>query len=215
MKIKKFFTIVLLALISFAFTTCDMMGTIVGTLSGMQTYFQSGNNARASASVSGARVEFFVSNLLFGHDSGNGSAWIIGFPPSSHNNGGWYDIDGINRARVYLQNNSEQSSLMRFSIKGIRIDNTIYKIDQNSGEGTQYTGSFSYDNNDQFDIIAGDITKSGNQFLNPASPVLPMDSIPDLLKVKEFVLLVDESKLHINGVLKDDWWNCFSFSIRY
>lgn len=216
MNIKIIFSAILLVLASFMFTTCDDIGTIIGTIKGVQTYFQSDGSersVRSTRSASGDRVEFFVSNLLFGHDSGSGSTKIIAFPPSSRNNGGWYDINGINRARVYHSGSPERSSLMRFSIKGVRINDNVYSINESTGAGTLYTGSFTYDNNNQFDIIAGDITKPGNQFISPTAPVLPMKSIPNMREVKEFILKVDESKLHTDGVLEANWWECFSFVV--
>ena len=221
MKIKTILSISAIFVFSVVLSTCDAFGTVIGTVrpKQIQTYFQSNGGARSARntqSSTGSRIEFFVASLLFGHDSGSGSTWIIGFPPSVHNNGGWYDIDGINRAHVYHHGTPERSSLIRFSIKGVRIDNVVYNFDPWTGAASIFTGTFSYDNHSEplFDIIAGDITKPGNQFINPNAPVIPMASIANMHEVSEFILVVDEEKLHTDGVPNSNWWECFSFVVR-
>ena len=106
------------------------------------------------------------------------------------------------------------------STKAVRVNETIYSIDPSTGVRTLYTGKdqVNIEKSSQFDIVAGDITKPGNQLLNPNAPVLPMDRIPLLLAISEFIPVVDESKLlkYDSGevVLADNWWECFSFIAR-
>jgi len=74
--------------------------------------------------------------------------------------------------------------------------------------------------NQWVDIVAGDLTNTyefHHFTVDNTTKKLPgaFNGTDDLYNnVSQFLVVVDESKLHENGTLKEDWWKCFSFIAR-
>jgi hypothetical protein len=215
MKNKLFGVFGMLLVFGLVFVACDMDNNNGNNFSEGKVYFQSSNSRPSLSvrSVAGNSIEFLVSNLLLVRDDAPTNGWLIGnFHNSSGqiNNIGWYDIDGLKKATVSTSLNGNPHSCIRMSIKAIKLNGTlIFGNESNIG----------FDNSGQFDIVAGDLAKLGShEHINSDTPQIPFAGVTGLQQVDEFIIVVDESKLleETEGVLSlsDDWWECFSFSVR-
>ena len=174
-----------------------------------KVFFQSLNNGvqQNARNLSENKVEFLVSNLLLVRDDASTNGWLIGnFDAGGPkiNNIGWFDIAGLNRTTVKTPLNNAPHSCIRLSIKAIRLNDELI-----------FGEDLSFNNEKQFDIVAGDLSKLGkHEYINNGTPNIPFIGVTGLSQVDEFIIFVDESKLHTNGILADDWWKCFSFSVK-
>jgi hypothetical protein len=217
MKSKLSWVFGMLLVFGLVFVACDLGNNdnTENNFSEGKVYFQSSNSRHSLSvrSVAGNSIEFLVSNLLLVRDDAPTNGWLIGkFHNHSGqiNNIGWYDIDGLKKATVTTPLNGNPHSCIRMSIKAIKLNEAfIFGNETNIG----------FDNSGQFDIIAGDLMKLGShEFIDSNTPQIPFNGVTDLQQVDEFIIVVDESKLlkETEGVLSlsDDWWECFSFSVR-
>ena len=213
MKRKLYFGIVIV-LGMFLLSTCNItfkgFGTIIGTLNwSVETFFYNSENMNqrsarnTGGSGTGNVIEFFVKELSIACDTDDVYVFLIGDHDSiTGTSAGWYDIDGINRTRLYTGNrNAAPHSSIMLSIGGIRInDNHI-----DFGDG-------------HINIVAGDPTKQFGYNDDAVTtspdggPPLPWGGVSNFLaEVSTFIVVVDEEKLHTDGVLNPSWWECFSF----
>ena len=120
------------------------------------------------------------------------------------NNIGWFDIAGLNRTTVQTPLNNAPHSCIILSIKAIKLNDVLILG----------TDDIIFDSS-IFDILAGDLSKLGkHESINHGTPTIPFNGVTGLQQVEEFIVFVDESKLHTGGILAANWWECFSFSVK-
>ncbi|MCL1929006.1 MAG: hypothetical protein FWG07_09495 [Treponema sp.] len=220
---KKKLGVLAILVFCLAVISCDTGST---SIPDGQVFFQSGtSDARNVRSVSGDNVEFLVSNLLLVRDDAPTNGWLIGESPSV-NNIGWYDVAGLNRTTVCTPLNNAPHSCIRLSINAIRVNDTIIWHNGAGGWPPGFDYLSQYDRFSlagiwpPFDIIAGDKSKLGKHEyigiggMDNDTPEIPFNGVSGLMQVNEFIIFVDETKLHTNGTIESDWWECFSFSVR-
>ena len=183
-------------------------------------------------------VEFLLWVLMLKDDTREGGAWII----ASYANGGkvqnagWYDIAGVNKQQFEGPLLGHPHSCFLLRIGGIRIGNTYFEPNDSMGNlmkvvdgGTKDyfvipppNGSTVPDGvGPTLNLTAGDMSKFGpGEGYDSTDPNVSFDGVSagwDYLK--EFVIFVDEDKLYEIDykdeiVLKDNWWESFSFSAK-
>jgi len=202
-----------------------------GGLKKGKVYLQSGTgtakSVRSVRNDNGGEdtIEFLVSNLVLVRDDAPTNGWLIGNFDNTFdghvNNIGWYDIASLKQAEVSTPLNGAPHSCVRLSIKAIKLKDTfIFYV---NGEGqpisnpeSQPQGEFALDSNNQFDIVAGDLSKLGSHENAQGAENIGFVGVPaGKEQVEEFIIFVDTSKLLTeDNKLTTDWWECFSFSVQ-
>ena len=196
--------LIVIGVIGITFVSCGGEGG-----NSIQVFLRSSNNidARSVAGNVGSEniVEFHVMQLLVNMDNQPYAGWIIRSDnhPDYPSNHGWYDIASLNRTTVSMgDRHNGPHSVVFMMVNGIKINgNTVME-------------------NQWVDIVAGDLTTTYefHHFqVTEQTKKLPgaFNGTDNLYSnVSQFLVVVDESKLHDNGTLKADWWECFSFIAR-
>jgi hypothetical protein len=223
---KKIALFILPLLAIMLLTTCDNFGTIRNTLAGGRLYFQS-EGARSLRSVDppdeNYDIEFLVNTLYLVWDvNGGQGVWLIQSrrpgTDGPFDNAGWYDVAGINQTKIYGHPLGRPHSNVLIEIAAIRIGDNIWRAEH------QIITPFPGNKEDipigahvlpNFALIAGDKSKMGPGFHAAHDAAnIPFRGINNILYLEEFIILVDESKVHTDGVLNSDWYTAFSFSVR-
>ena len=192
---------------------------------GGAAYFKNANTV-ASKSVLSTRddtenvydIEFLVYSLTLKDDTQGGGVWVI-----AGNEGGtpgWYDIEGIQRANFGNQPQGRSHSCVLLAIAAVRINDKLYW-------GTGSSGMNPFDGNKEdittdvdkggtgFMILAGDKAKFGPGIYTAGDEKeIAFQGVANMDIIDEFIITIDTSKLHNDGELTPNWWECFSFVVR-
>ena len=208
-RIFGFLVLAVFVLCGFVLISCDKPDH------GGEAFFR---NAKSARNVSGTKfeIEFLVTGMMLKDDTRGGGVWLIGGNNASAP--GWYDIAGIKRSKFHGQPQGRLHSCILLSIQAIRINDKLYVQDWVDGipslhpfDGNKKDITFSFGNG--FHIIAGDITKFGpGQGIEHDAKQLQFSGVEGQ-DIKEFIIQIDETKLHNEGTLLEDWWNSFSFRV--
>jgi hypothetical protein len=221
MKKRYIFCILALFMI-IMITACDQQfATIHSIISGGSVYFQSGNSSRnlRSSGESGDIIEFYVLGLFMLDDNSTGQTFIIHYidQDTGFNNSGWYDIAGINRKRMQGELHFNPHSNVNIIIQAIRINDKTFRYNRYGfpPAWVEFTGDVDLGDQYRFGLVAG---TGGNPnhpgIIHAEVRTSSFAGVSGIRWLSEFVIFVDESALHEDGVLKDNWYESFSFSAR-
>jgi len=215
--------IVFVMALGFSLIGCNDGGN--GNRGGMAFFLCEDNfgsrSARSARSVSGDTVELLVTRLMLKDDTREGGVWVIG--GNEGGNPGWYDIEGLQKAAFGNQPQGRPHSCLYLSIKAIRINDNLYRFNEqpNSPAMIPFAGDkgaipTSPHAGPSFDIIAGDLNKLGpGEHGGGVIPMeIPFQGVSGMQNIEEFIIIIDQSKLHDNGTLRTNWWESFSFFVN-
>jgi hypothetical protein len=219
--IRSIAIIALIAVTGFSLISCNLFSK------GGQAFFLSETAAgsRSARNTGGSdTIEFLVTRLMLKDDTAGGGVWIVGSGAHTGDHAGfsaWFDIEGLQQADFYNQPGNKPHSCVYLSIRAIRINDNLYSFNQqnNSPEMISFAGNkgdipIGIHEGPAFDIIAGDLNKLGpGEHGGGVVPMnIPFQGVSGIRNIEEFIIIVDESKLHNNGILAPEWWKSFSFS---